>query len=232
MPQITDSIPRSSDALARRGAIALVGGGGVGALLPSWGHAASPPGRLAFDVHLKGDRIGEHGLEFAPTPHGQRVTSQVDLAVKMAFVTVYRYRQTAQDEWRDGTLVGTRIATDDDGEETLVVAAAQGRRLLVSGPKGDHELALGTMTDLNFWNEAITRQGRLIDSQNGELLEVRVTPDRTERVMVRGTLVEARRFAMSSTKGRSGTVWYDAAGNLVQATVHTRGHRLDYRLAA
>jgi hypothetical protein len=230
MPQITDSIPRS-DAMARRGAIALVGGGIAGAMLPSCGHAASPS-RLAFDVHLKGSRIGEHSLRFTPTPHGQRVTSRVDLAVKMAFVTVYRYRQTALDEWHDGTLVGTRIATDDDGEESLVVATARGRQLLVSGPKGDYALALGSMTDLNFWNEAITRQAHLIDSQNGELLEVAVTPDRTERVTVHGTLVEARRFAMSSTKGRSGTIWYDAAGNLVQATVHTRGHRLDYRLAA
>ena len=34
------------------------------------------------------------------------------------------------------------------------------------------------------------------------------------------------------TKGRSGTVWYDDAGNLVKAIVLTRGETLAYELAA
>ena len=50
--------------------------------------------------------------------------------------------------------------------------------------------------------------------------------------MVRGQTIEARRFNMAGTKGRSGTLWYDDAGSLVRAVVVTRGETLDYEFAA
>ena len=48
--------------------------------------------------------------------------------------------------------------------------------------------------------------------------------------MVRGQAVEARRFSMTGTKGRSGSVWYDDAGSLVKAVVTTRGETSGYEL--
>lgn len=212
----------------RRAALAVLGGGALTAL-PAW--AAEPPGRLRFAVFRKGAPIGEHEFRFTPTARGQRVDSRIDLAVKMAFVTVYRYAQEGRDEWRDGVLVRTDIATDDNGERTRVQAAAEGDRLRVSGPGGGYDLALGSMTDLNFWNPGITRQTSLIDSQNAELVRIAVTFEGTERLRTRGAVVDARRFVMGGTKGRSGTIWYDADGSLVKALVNTRGERLDYEPA-
>lgn len=220
--------------LGRRKALILVSGGAfVPMIEPPIAAAAGLPDHLLFDVLRSGTKVGEHRLEFTPLPGGRRrVHSRIEIAVKVAFITAYRYRQTAEDEWRGGVLVRTRIRTEDQGQTSFVEAAEDDGRLRVSGPTGAYEAALGSMTDLNFWNRAITRQARLIDSQNGELLAVEVTPDRAEPITVQGRTVEAHRFAMSSTRGRSGSVWYDGAGQLVQAVVHTRGQRLDYRLAA
>ena len=100
------------------------------------------------------------------------MTSRLDLAVKVAFITAYRYEQTGEDEWEDDVLVRTRIETNDDGKDSLVVAEARGGKLAVTGPTGNYETALGAMTDLSFWNEAITRRQPLIDSQNGELIQI------------------------------------------------------------
>ncbi len=88
------------------------------------------------------------------------------------------------------------------------------------------------MTDLSFWNQAITRGQPLIDSQNGELIKIEVKAGTAERIEVQGRMVDAERFAMAATKGRSGTVWYDADGNLIKAIVLTRGETLNYELAA
>jgi hypothetical protein len=87
------------------------------------------------------------------------------------------------------------------------------------------------MTDLNFWNEAITQQPLLIDSQNAEIVKVACSPDTLETIRVQGRPVRARRFAINASKGRSGTVWYDEAGRLVKASVVTRGETLDYQPA-
>jgi Family of unknown function (DUF6134) len=216
----------------RRRAVALVGGGFAAAALGRAARADRLPSDLAFVVYRKGSRIGTHTIGFAAVGGGERVTSRVELAVKMAFVTVYRYEQTGEDEWRDGALVRTRIRTNDDGRDFLVEAEAEGGALAISGAAGRYEAKLGTMTDLNFWNEAITRQARLIDSQNGELVQIAVRPEPTETIPVLGRAVQARRFAMTGTKGRSGTVWYDPDGRLVKAAVVTRGETLAYELAA
>jgi hypothetical protein len=226
------SLPGGAGA-TRRGALGLIGGGLlVGPTLPAWAAGAAPLRDLRFDVHRKGTKIGEHSVRFSPTRDGRRAVTEVELAVKVAFITAYRYSQSGEDIWRDdGVLVSTRIRTVDDGRETLVTIAPQDGKLKVSGPEAGYALPFGAMTDLNFWNQAITRQSRLIDSQTGALVGIAVKPDAVEKLDLGGRIVAARRFAMSASKGRGGTAWYDEAGGLVKAVVVTRGEMLEYRLA-
>ena len=227
------SFPGSLSRLTRRQAAALVGGGIAAGAIGRREPAAAAPADMLFDVFRKGDRIGTHAIRFSPGRwRPARSTSRLELTVKIAFITVYRYEQTGQDDWQDDVLVRTRIDTNDDGKDTLVVAEARDGKLVVEGPTGTYKTSLGSMTDLSFWNEAITRGPPVIDSQTGELIKIAVKPDATSASSVRGQMSAARRFTMAATKGRSGTVWYDDAGNLVKAIVLTRGETLAYELAA
>lgn len=215
----------------RRAALArLAGGLAAAGAAPTWADSTEA-GRLALDIFRYGTKIGEHRVEFAPTAAGRRVTSLVDIRVRIAFVTVFRYHQTAEDDWRGPLLVGTRIRTEDDGKVTSVVAAVEGDRLRVQGPAGVHEAELGTMTDVNFWNAAIVHQKRLIDSQLGDLMTVVCEARGTELVRVGGLPLRAHRYAMRSPRDRAGSVWYDDTGALVQVELLTRGQRLEYRLS-
>lgn len=215
----------------RRAVLGRIAGGLAAAgAAPAWADATEA-GRLALDIFRRGAKIGEHRFEFAPTAEGRRVSSLVDIRVRIAFVTVFRYHQAAEDDWRGPLLVGTRVRTDDDGKVTSVVAAVEGDRLRVQGPTGVHEAELGTMTDINFWNAAIVHQKRLIDSQLGDLMTVVCEARGTELVRVRGLPLRAHRYAMRSPRDRSGSVWYDDGGRLVQAELLTRGERLEYRLS-
>ena len=214
----------------RRGALTLVGGGllALGGARP----ALAVPTDVTFNVIRKGTQIGTHQIRFEETDGALAVTSELDLAVKVAFITAYRYRQIGRDEWQGDVLQRTRIETHDDGKDTVVVAEARDGQLAVEGLTGSYTTPLGAMTDLSFWNEAITRGQRVIDSQTAELINIEVEPGVREQIELRGKTTEARRFAMAATKGRSGTVWYDDAGNLVKAIVLTRGETLNYELAA
>ena len=217
-------------ACSRRHALALAGGGLVTmAMIP--GARATPQSTL-FNVFRKGSLIGTHAIDFAGTEAKLQVTSRLDLAVKVAFITAYRYEQTGEDVWENDVLVQTRIKTNDDGKDSLVVAEARDGKLAVTGETGNYDTALGAMTDLSFWNQAITRGRPVIDSQNGELIKIEVNAGTAERIEMKGSMVEVERFTMAATKGRSGTVWYDADGNLVKAIVLTRGETLNYELAA
>ena len=82
------------------------------------------------------------------------------------------------------------------------------------------------MTNISFWNRAMTHGPPLVDSQTAQLIRIRVEPGSRERIVVRGQAIEARRSDMPGTKGRSGSMWFDDAGSVVQAVVTTRGETL------
>lgn len=215
--------------LNRRHAIALAAGG-LSTMYWAQGALAMPHDTL-FNVFRKGSMIGTHAIKFNGTEDGLQVISRLDLAIKVAFITAYRYEQTGDDIWEHDVLVQTRVRTNDDGEDSLVVADARDGRLAVNGPTGNYETSLGAMTDLSFWNQGITRGQPVIDSQTGELIEIEVQAGTSEQIELQGRIVAAERFGMAATKGRSGTLWYDASGNLIKALVLTRGEILKYELA-
>jgi len=215
--------------LGRRKAMALAGSGIV-AISLSRQAAATVPADLQLNVYRKGSQIGTHVIRFSQTGGTLKVATQVDLRVKVAFVTVYRYQQTSNDDWESDRLVRTRIRTNDDGKDTLVQAETRDGQLAVQGPAGSYATQLGAMTDISFWNEAITRGPALVDSQTAELIKIQIEAGTRERIVVRGQSIDARRFSMVGTKGRSGNVWYDDAGSLVRAIVITRGETLGYEL--
>jgi hypothetical protein len=223
------SLGGATPRLGRRRAIALAGGG-VAALGFGKHAAATAPTDLQLNVFRQGSPIGTHVIRFSQAGGTLQVASEVDLRVKVAFITAYSYRQTSNDDWEDEVLVRSRIQTDDDGKDTSVEAEARDGQLAVQGPAGSYTTPLGAMTDISFWNEAITRGPALVDSQSAELIKIQVEAATRERIEVRGQPVDARRFAMTGTKGRSGTVWYDDAGSLVKAVVITRGETLGYEL--
>ena len=84
-------VRRSADGpippIGRREALALMGGlltVGVA------GPALAAPADATFDVFRKGSHIGTHTIRFTSSGSGLAVTSELDLAVKVAFITAYR----------------------------------------------------------------------------------------------------------------------------------------------
>src|SRR3954454_3471839 len=84
--------------LSRRGFVAI--SAGLGALaLPRVGLTAATPADLTFRIMRKDSEIGTHRVAFSPTAQGFDVDVTIELAVKMAFVTVYSYEQHGRDTW-------------------------------------------------------------------------------------------------------------------------------------
>ena len=165
------------------------------------------------------------------TVAASHVAVQLDLTVKIAFITVYRYEQTGQDDWQDDVLVRTRIRPIDDGKETLVVAESREGKLVVEGPTGtlrDHPRRHDRPQLLERGDHPRHAGDRQSDRRADQ---DRVQPRRDETISARPDDLDAT-FPDGRTKGRSGTVWYDDAGGLVKAIVLTRGETLTYELAA
>ena len=198
--------------------------------------AGALPPDLLFDVARKGSRIGSVQVRFRPDGPGFAVGTVWDLAVKIAFVTVYTYRQDADDRWRDGRLVRSDIATADNGRATAVRLREEAGAVRVDGPAGAYTVEPGTMTDVCFWNVAITGQTRIIDGQNGDLVPLRAAPPVDETITVQGRPLPTTRYGFAGTPSRhghqrDGRIWYDRSGRWVRAEIDTHGDHLSLELA-
>lgn len=179
--------------------------------------AALPAGasetELEFTVLRDGDPIGTHSIEIDREAGRTDVDIRTDVAVKLAFVTVYNFNHEGHETWREGRLVAYESKTDDDGTDKSLRARATGGRLVVDGSAAKYE-AEPAIVPASLWNPQTVSQSRLLNTLDGSEMAVKVTDAGEETVQVRGEPVKARHYAIEGELNRE--VWYDAGGTLVK----------------
>jgi hypothetical protein len=219
---------------SRRGfTSACIAGAGIAWLGPQDARATSwTPLDRSFSIIRDGDDIGRHDVHFSTTANGLEVSTDIDIAVKVAFITAFRFEQRAREQWQDGLLVRSNVTTNDNGTKSETNLNAHGDDLSVQGGVDNRVLRvpLGTMSDIAFWNLQIVRQRALVDLQRAELTSLAARHSGTEEIEVGGTQITTERYTIDAESGRNGDIWFDAAGNWVRGMMVTRGETLEYRL--
>jgi len=203
---------------------------GLPAAMPA---LAAQPQAWNFRVFLDDAEIGKHRFTLREA-NGERVlTSEARFAVKIAFITAYRYFHDAEERWRGNCLAGLTARTNDDGKKNAVDAVlettAGGDRLVVTD--GNRRAVLdGCPMTFAYWNPQILKQDRLLNAQTGETTPVKITARGEETIAVRGAPVLARRYQVSGPP-QPIDLWYSATGDWLglESTVGG-GRRLRYRL--
>ena len=187
---------------------------GVLSLAPAPGHAApDTPGPIELRIERDGSPIGTHRIAFAREGESLVVETTTRVRVRALSITIYRYEQDKHEVWRDGRLVSFESRTDRDGEETRLRARAEGEWLVVHGPNGRRVLA-PDLVPTGFWDSRLIGRRRLLDSTDGDVLEVSVIEESPDTIVVNGDAVAARRYRIEGDIERA--VWYDAAGRLIK----------------
>jgi len=217
--------------LGRRRLIVTGGALLLGGLpMPRLAGAATLPANRVFNVFRNNSNIGTHRITFRQAGNEVAVSTALALAVRVLRIVAFRYEQTAEDAWRDGTLIRARISTNDDGTRTEVSLGENGNRLKGTGSVGPIDVALGTMHDLCWYDRRIMERSEVVDAQNGRVNPLIKQPARQETVEAGGRQIAATRYDVTAGQ-QSGSIWYDADGNWARAFLRTKGEQLEYRLA-
>lgn len=123
---------------------------------------------LTFEVLRQGSPIGTHRVTIHEQGDMRRVDIAIDMAVRFAFVTVYRYTHRATETWDGHRLVALEAATDDNGTRTNVAAKAEAGGLAISGSGGNY-LAPADTIPSSYWNRAKLERTALLDTQSGKI---------------------------------------------------------------
>ena len=185
-------------------------------------------GRLAFEV-LRGDKpIGTHTLTFREVGDETHVEIDVNLVVKIGFLTVFRYDHKNREVWRNGKLVSVTTDTDDNGKPFEVRAANTGDGFHVKTLKEQSVLPT-TVIPTSYWNPSILKNLSWFDTQRGILLDVDLIPGEVESVkLANGQSIEAQRYEV--TGDLNITVWYTPEGEWVKLAFPARGADIEYVL--
>jgi hypothetical protein len=180
---------------------------GRGAAAQSAGGAARRV--IRFRVMREGSAIGTHVVTITDAEDGSRTArTDVDIAVRFAGLTVFRYTHRFVETWRDGRVVRVASRTERQGKVTPMEARAEGDALVVTGPDGPRRLP-AEAAPLSWWDPAtLTRP--LFEANAGRLLRVRA-----ERLPWRDGGFRWRLSGEAEGEG-----FYDAAGAWVAHAMH------------
>jgi hypothetical protein len=222
----------ASGSLSRRAFARLTLGGLVVAAVPAGAASPSllatmPQRRLVFEVRGLGRVIGSHEVSAEGTPAAFIVQSDVDIDVRVLGLSVFTYRHTGTETWKNDRLVAfTSTSTGDERTES-VVGRATSEGFEVKGRKGVIVAPPDIMVG-SYWTPRIMSRHVLLDPQKG-VLEEQVILDRERATWpVGNTTEQVTRYRISSIL--NGEVAYDEAGRWVGAKFKKKGTEIEYRL--
>lgn len=196
----------------------------LGLLLAGAGTASGSTQTLAFAVYLDQSPIGEHHFDLSIGGSEKRVVSRADFDVRLLLFNLYRYRHESREQWRDGCLERIQSATDDNGEPIRV----QGERLadtLALEVNGERSQLPGCVGTFAYWAPDLLKRPRLLNPQNGEMVEVRLEPLGRERRAFRGAEVEAQGYRLRADDLEI-LLWYTADGDWIGLESDTEAGRV------
>lgn len=132
---------------------------------------------VTFSIERAGETIGHHRITFDRADNGDLIAHiDIQIRIRLAFVTVFRYHHQARETWRDGRLVAMESRTNDDGRRSHVRARATDAGLEVEGPQGRF-IAPADILPTSYWRRETVTQRRLLDTQSGRIVRVTITPE-------------------------------------------------------
>lgn len=176
--------------------------------------ATAPDGELSFAVLRNGDQIGTDVLSFEKRSNQLIVHVKTDIAVKIAFITVYRFTHRSREVWTNGRMTYIQSTTNDDGTHHTLQAQARNGELVVDGDN-KQSIAPAQIVPASLWDDDIVKSRTLLNTLNGTQMAIKVRDLGTEQVMVHGQPTMARHFVVTGQLDRQ--LWYDSHGVLVQA---------------
>ena len=215
-------------------------GGFAGAVSCAFGGVANAATAIAlpaaggsrrFSVQYKGFPIGSHAVSYSPATGEMRVDTDIDLSVKVAFLSVFAFRHRSQETWRAGRLMSLNSETVEHGETLHVEGAATPQGFRVMSKAGPVIASPATLTSNSLWTPAMLEHATVVDAQRGGIIGVTARKIADEQISITSGQVRTTRYTLI-TPHFAGSIWYDNANVWVRGEFERDGSKVQYQLDA
>jgi len=204
---------------------AVTGGGMAAAEHPD----TRQPRQWNFDVYLDDREIGFHRFQLSDSAEGLRLQTHAEFEVKFLAITVYAYEHRNAEIWQGGCLRSIEARTDSNGEHHRVSGVARDGQLVVSTAAGVQRLD-DCVATFAYWDRRLLERQRLLNSQTGEYLPVKLERLGDGSVLLGDRSVAVQRYALSAEKMDIELAYAVDSGEWVALDSRIEsGHLLRYR---
>jgi hypothetical protein len=179
-----------------------------------------------FRVLREGSEIGSHAISFEDGGGRSIVRTRIRLAVRVAFITAFRYEHDGEEAWENGQIVSLRTRTHDNGPDYAVLGNREANGFRVVGPDGPFVTAPSLLPSSAVWHPDYVRQTAIINVEQGGEMGLSTRKMDTEPLPGAGGQM-AQKFRMV-TPHCGGFVWYDGSMRWMRAEIEIKGEKLTY----
>lgn len=180
-----------------------------------------------FDVVLNNKVIGQHTFIYK----GEKTISDANFQFEYFFMD-FNYQHKSIETWEGNCLKTISSKTNDDGDLYEVNGQSGTKQFLVTSNKKTTELPICIMT-FAYGNPKILEQKKLMNSQNGEYLDVDIQFLREENHMVMGKEIPTSLWQIEAEDDGGDllvNLWYDENMNWVSLKSKTPIGDMQYYL--
>lgn len=170
------------------------------------------PAAYVINHETHGD-IGTHVLNFSCDGENLIVETEVDVKVKILFVTVYKRKARLREVWRGDRLISYEARTDDGGDLYETSARIEGDKMIVDGVEKGVTVPLDTVST-HPWNVEVVDRSTIFGQRDGKVRKVQVDEAGSETLKIGAKPVDARKYVVSGDLERE--LFYDADGTWLQ----------------
>lgn len=161
-----------------------------------------------FRVYLDDKEIGYHHFYLAEAGGMRQMRSVANFEYRLLFVKLFHYEHENLETWSGDCLYSIQSRTDSNGQPYQVNGRRDEGAFQVSGTGGEAQLPECVMS-FAYWNPAFLDQPSLLNTQNGEYLDVEISPPVFEELEVRGEQRPSYRYRLAAG-ALNLDLWYSA----------------------
>jgi hypothetical protein len=182
-----------------------------------------------FRVWLDEKEIGYHNFYLVENGDISQLHSEAEFEYKLLFVKLYDYEHENRETWKGNCLQSIESSTDANGKPYAVSGHARSGEFELAGNKGTAMLPECVMS-FAYWNPAFLKQDRLINTQDGEYLDIEVSLPVLEQREVRGEMLSSYRYSLEAGPLKL-DLWYSTDDEWLALESEAQGgRRLRYEL--
>ena len=181
-----------------------------------------------FDAVLNDRVIGQHIFKV----ENFKSLSKANFHIEFLFMDIY-YKHVSNESWSNGCLSKIDSKTDDDGDFFKVKGQLEEKQFELKANKNSFQYPACLMT-FAYWDPNILKQSKLLNSQDGELLDINVEFIADELMVIRQEKIITKHYQLVASKDDNEKLkiqlWYDKEMNWVGLSSTTPIGDIFYKL--